>query len=57
MKKNLAEIIIMKQRMGENNVFVNFIFDQHTTCFVPIDQEHQKEINKSKTDLLGDTEI
>jgi len=51
--KNIAEIIVLKQRMGTNNVLVNFFFDPDTTRFAPIDLAFQDEINRTKTDLLG----
>jgi hypothetical protein len=46
----------MKQRMGINNVLVNFIFDQDTTCFIPVTEEYQKQLNKEKTESIGDEE-
>lgn len=53
--KNIAEIIFLKQRMGEGNKLVNFVFDPNTTCFYQIlDKEEQKRINASKKDLMED---
>lgn len=46
--KDLAEVIIMKQRMGENNVIINFKFDPHTTRFIPFDDEEQDLLNAQK---------
>lgn len=51
--RNIAEVIILKQRMGANNELVNFYFDPDTTKFSPIDREYQEIINKSKP-LGGD---
>jgi replicative DNA helicase len=53
--KNIAEVIFLKQRMGEGNKLVNFVFDPNTTCFYQIlDKEEQKRINASKKDLMED---
>jgi replicative DNA helicase len=53
--KNIAEVLFLKQRMGENNHLVNFVFDPNTTCFCQIlDKEEQKRINARKTDLMED---
>ena len=52
MNKNIAEIIVLKQRMGENNTLVNFLFNPDTTCFEQISSEYQHNINMSKSDLL-----
>jgi replicative DNA helicase len=52
MNKNIAEVIILKQRMGENNTLVNFVFNPETTCFETITAEYQRTINMNKTDLL-----
>jgi replicative DNA helicase len=46
--ENLAEVIILKQRMGMSNYIVNFLFDPHTTRFSAIDNEYQEELNASK---------
>ena len=46
--KDLAEVIILKQRMGQNNVLVNFLFDSNTTCFTPVQEAYQIELNKSR---------
>jgi len=46
--QNIAEVILLKQRMGPNNVIVNFIFDPVTTCFIPVTDEYQLELNKMK---------
>lgn len=52
MNKNIAEIIVLKQRMGENNTLVNFLFNPDTTCFEQISSEYQHNINMNKSDLL-----
>jgi replicative DNA helicase len=46
--KDLAEVIIMKQRMGENNLIINFKFDPQTTRFIPFDDEDQAILNAQK---------
>jgi len=48
LEKNIAEVIIMKQRMGVANTFVNFYFNPFTTRYVPISEEHQALINEMK---------
>lgn len=48
--RNLAELIILKQRMGPKDVLINFIFDPRTTCFYPITEEYQRRINLLKVD-------
>ncbi len=50
--KNIAEVIVLKQRMGESNNIINFIFNPDTTCFETISEEDQRIINMSKSDLL-----
>ena len=55
-EKNIAEVIILKQRMGENNVIINFIFDPETTCFYQIEENYQNTLNKSKFDLNSEVE-
>lgn len=52
--KNIAEVIILKQRMGESNILVNFFFDPETTAYNPIANDYQNIINASKTDLDED---
>ena len=47
---NLAEIIILKQRMGPKDDIVNCIFDPDTTCFCPISESYQKKINQRRLD-------
>jgi replicative DNA helicase len=49
--KYIAEVILLKQRMGINNVLVNFIFDTDTTCFFPITAEYQSVINELKGNM------
>ena len=44
-EKNIAEVIILKQRMGAQNVIVNFEFDPMTTRFRPYDLVEQNEFN------------
>ena len=46
--EDLAEVIIQKNRMGENNLIINFKFDQQTTRFIPFDEEDQKILNAQK---------
>ena len=46
--KNIAEVLILKQRMGQANDLVNFYFDPDTTRFCPIDKDYQDFINRSK---------
>ena len=48
LNKNLAEIILMKQRMGPKDILLNFIFDPETTCFYPITEEYQHRLNELK---------
>jgi len=40
--KNVAEIIILKQRMGITNILRYFIFDPETTCFYPVSEEYHR---------------
>lgn len=54
-RQNLAEVLILKQRMGENNDLVNFYFDPVTTRFQPIDPNDQALINTAKSDLSEST--
>ena len=49
LERNIAEVIIMKQRMGVANAFVNFYFNPFTTRYVPISEEHQTLINEMKS--------
>lgn len=46
--KNVAEAIILKQRMGINNVIVNYMFDPETTCFRACTEEENQSINENK---------
>jgi replicative DNA helicase len=46
--RNLGEIIILKQRMGEVNCVLNFLFDPHTTRFSAIEESYQNELNATK---------
>jgi replicative DNA helicase len=46
--KDLAEIIFLKQRMGEGNLIVNFKFDPDTTRFIPFLDEEQEFLNSQK---------
>jgi len=48
--KDLAEIIIMKQRMGLANKIVNFRFHPDTTRMSPIDAEYQDILDQTKED-------
>ena len=52
--RNLAEVILLKQRMGVNNVLVNFTFDPNTTCFYPVVDEYQLKLNEKKFNDIGD---
>ena len=45
--KDLAEVIILKQRMGEGNQIINFKFGANTR-FIPFDNEDQKILNAQK---------
>ncbi len=47
-EKCLAEIIILKQRMGANNKIVNFYMDPNTTRFQPWDSVDQEILNQAK---------
>lgn len=51
LEENMAELIVMKQRMGEGNTITNFIFDPNTTRYVPITQVDQMYVNFSKKAL------
>ena len=55
--KNIAEVIIMKQRMGQKDVFVNFIFDPNTTCFYPVDDAYQHRLNQRKFEAPANEEV
>lgn len=48
--KDLAEIIIMKQRMGIANDITNFRFHPDTTKMSPVDADYQEMLNASKED-------
>lgn len=48
--KNIAEVIILKQRMGPKDVLVNFTFDPVTTGFYPITESYQRQLNRIKMD-------
>lgn len=48
--ENLAELIILKQRMGLANTLVNFYFDNETTRYSPISAEDQEILNQQKID-------
>lgn len=45
---NLAEILILKQRMGQVPQLLNFHFDPNTTRFSPIEEDYQDTINATK---------
>jgi len=47
-EKYLAEILILKQRMGANNKIVNFYMDPNTTRFQPWDTVDQEILNQAK---------
>jgi len=51
LEENMAEIIVMKQRMGEGNTITNCIFDPNTTRYVPLAQADQMYVNLSKKSL------
>jgi replicative DNA helicase len=51
--KDLAEVIMLKQRMGAGNNLYNFIFDDQTTRFRSIDPEDMAFLNAQK-DVMGD---
>jgi replicative DNA helicase len=46
--ESIAEVIILKQRMGEGNRIVNFYFDKVTTRYSPITPEFQETLNAEK---------
>jgi replicative DNA helicase len=48
LEKFLAEIIILKQRMGANNKIINFFMDPNTTKFDPWDNLDQETLEKTK---------
>jgi len=45
---NLAEILILKQRMGHVPQLLNFFFDPNTTRFSPIEDSYQDALNATK---------
>jgi replicative DNA helicase len=45
---NLAEILILKQRMGNVPQLLNFNFDPNTTRFSPIEETYQNTLNAMK---------
>lgn len=47
--ESVAEVIILKQRMGEGNKIVNFFFDKVTTRYSAIAPEFQDVINAEKS--------
>ena len=49
--KNIAEIIVMKQRQGVGNTIANFYFNPINTCYEPLSAEHQTLINQSKPSI------
>lgn len=51
--QNLAELILLKQRMGVGNKIINFFFNPLTTRLSPIDAEYQNIVNMSKSDLFS----
>jgi len=46
--QNVAEVIILKQRMGPKDVLINFTFDPVTTCFSPVTEMYQQQLNIRK---------
>lgn len=46
--ENIAEVIILKQRMGQKDALINFTFDPETTCFYPITEGYQSILNQRK---------
>ena len=46
--QNVVEIIGLKQRMGPKDFIENLIFDPKTTCFYPLTDEYQHQLNVSK---------
>jgi replicative DNA helicase len=54
LNRNSAEILIMKQRMGENNALINFHFNPKTTGFSQIAESLQADLNKNKKDLMDE---
>jgi len=48
LEDNSAIVIILKQRMGEANTSVNFIFDPNTTRYIPLAQKDQVYLNMNR---------
>jgi len=46
--ESIAEVIILKQRMGEGNKIINFFFDKITTRYSAITPEFQDTLNAQK---------
>jgi replicative DNA helicase len=55
--ESLAELTILKQRMGETNQIINFYFDKLTTRYSPIVEEYQGDINAEKGTNFTDIPI
>jgi replicative DNA helicase len=47
--ESIAEVIILKQRMGEGNKIINFYFDKVTTRYSAITPEFQDALNAEKS--------
>lgn len=55
--ESIAEVIILKQRMGEGNKIINFFFDKVTTRYSAITPEFQDTLNAQKDIDLEDVPI
>ena len=53
---NLAEVLILKQRMGAVPQLLNFRFDPDTTRFSPIEESYQSILNATKFEEEDDDE-
>ena len=51
LESHSAEVLILKQRMGEANISVRFIFDPNTTRYVPLSQKDQVYLDTNKNVL------
>lgn len=50
---NLAEILVLKQRMGEGNRVINMFFNPFTTCYQPLTAEYEKQLAQNKLEDDG----
>ena len=56
LERYLAEVIMLKQRMGANNKIINFFMDPNTTYFEPWGQKDQDFLEKTKYLTLSQDE-